>query len=138
VLSALRPVTPGNLTVVIGCGGDRDRAKRPLMGAAAAQLADVAIFTSDNPRSEDPLEILAEMLAGALTVPRVDRAHVVVEPDRAAAIAAAITGARKGDVVLIAGKGHERGQYTAGEVIPFDDRQVAAQVLSDLRPMGDA
>ncbi len=142
VLSALRPVTAGNLRVVLGCGGDRDRAKRPLMGAAAAELADVAIFTSDNPRSEDPLEILAGMLAGALTVPAVDRAHVVVEPDRAAAIATAITGARKGDVVLIAGKGHERGQYAAGEVIPFDDREVAAQVLSDLRqpyrpPRGD-
>ena len=138
VLSALRPVTAGNLRVVIGCGGDRDRAKRPLMGAAAAQLADVAIFTSDNPRSEDPLGILAEMLAGALTVPALDRAHVVVEPDRAAAIATAIAGARKGDVVLIAGKGHERGQYTAVEVIPFDDREVAARVLSDLGPMGDA
>jgi UDP-N-acetylmuramoyl-L-alanyl-D-glutamate--2,6-diaminopimelate ligase len=91
----------------------------------------VAIFTSDNPRSEDPLEILAEMLAGALSVPAADRAHVVIEPDRAAAIATAITGASKGDVVLIAGKGHERGQYAAGEVIPFDDREVAARVLSD-------
>ena len=135
VLSALRPVTAGNLRVVLGCGGDRDRAKRPLMGAAAAQLSDVAILTSDNPRSEDPLEILAEMLAGALTVPAADRAHVIIEPDRAAAIATAITGARKGDVVLIAGKGHERGQYAAGEVIPFDDREVAARVLADIRPL---
>lgn len=137
VLSALRPVTPGNLRIVLGCGGDRDKGKRPLMGAAAASLADVAIFTSDNPRSEDPLEILAEMLAGALTVPAADRAHVIIEPDRAAAIATAISGAGKGDVVLIAGKGHERGQYAGGEVIPFDDREVAAQVLSEIRPLGD-
>ena len=132
VLAALRPVTAGNLRIVLGCGGDRDRAKRPLMGAAAAELADVAIFTSDNPRSEDPLTILAEMLEGALSVPPGDRAHVIIEPDRAAAIGNAIAGASKGDVVLIAGKGHERGQYVAGQVIPFDDREVAAQVLKDL------
>jgi UDP-N-acetylmuramoyl-L-alanyl-D-glutamate--2,6-diaminopimelate ligase len=129
VLGALRPVTAGNLRIVIGCGGDRDKAKRPLMGGAAARLADVAILTSDNPRSEDPLAILAEMLAGALSVPQDERGHIIVEPDRAAAIRLAITGAAKGDVVLIAGKGHERGQYIAGQVIPFDDREVAAEVL---------
>jgi UDP-N-acetylmuramoyl-L-alanyl-D-glutamate--2,6-diaminopimelate ligase len=129
VLDALRPVTAGNLRIVLGCGGDRDKAKRPLMGAAAARLADVAILTSDNPRSEDPLEILAQMLAGALTVPEPERAHVIIEPDRAAAIRLAITGAAKGDVVLIAGKGHEHGQYVAGQVLPFDDREVAADVL---------
>jgi len=131
VLSALRPVTQGRLWIVLGCGGDRDAAKRPLMGAAAAELADVAIFTSDNPRSEDPLAILGEMLAGTLAVPQKDRAHVIVEPDRAAAIGMAIGGAAKGDVVLIAGKGHERGQYVADQVIPFDDRDVAAQFLAD-------
>jgi UDP-N-acetylmuramoyl-L-alanyl-D-glutamate--2,6-diaminopimelate ligase len=130
VLDALRPVTLGNLTIVLGCGGDRDRAKRPLMGAAAAGLADVAILTSDNPRSEDPLGILAEMLAGALTVPAEARAHVIIEPDRAAAIGLAMTGAAKGDVVLVAGKGHERGQYTGTSVIPFDDREVAAEALA--------
>jgi UDP-N-acetylmuramoyl-L-alanyl-D-glutamate--2,6-diaminopimelate ligase len=129
VLDALRPVTAGNLRIVLGCGGDRDKTKRPLMGAAAARLADVAILTSDNPRSEDPLEILAQMLAGALTVPEPERAHVIIEPDRAAAIRLAITGAAKGDVVLIAGKGHEHGQYVAGQVLPFDDREVAADVL---------
>jgi len=129
VLEALRPVTLGNLTIVLGCGGDRDRAKRPLMGAAAAGLADVAIFTSDNPRSEDPLGILAEMLAGALGVPPRDRAHVIIEPDRAAAIGLAMAGAGKGDVVLVAGKGHERGQYAGASVIPFDDREVAAEAL---------
>jgi UDP-N-acetylmuramoyl-L-alanyl-D-glutamate--2,6-diaminopimelate ligase len=133
VLGALRPVTAGRLAIVLGCGGDRDRAKRPLMGAAAAALADTAIFTSDNPRSEDPLAILAEMLTGSLSVPRADRAHVVIEPDRAAAIGLAISRAGKGDVVLIAGKGHERGQYAGGEVIPFDDREVAAEALTRRR-----
>ncbi|HET7018086.1 MAG TPA: UDP-N-acetylmuramoyl-L-alanyl-D-glutamate--2,6-diaminopimelate ligase [Streptosporangiaceae bacterium] len=132
VLSALRPVTTGSLRVVLGCGGDRDRAKRPMMGAAAAELADIAILTSDNPRSEDPLAILAEMLAGTLTVPQDKRAHVIIEPDRAAAINLAIAGAGKGDLVLIAGKGHERGQYIAGQVIPFDDREVAAEALAEL------
>jgi UDP-N-acetylmuramoyl-L-alanyl-D-glutamate--2,6-diaminopimelate ligase len=130
VLDALRPVTLGNLAIVLGCGGDRDRAKRPMMGAAAAELADVAIFTNDNPRSEDSLGILAEMLAGALTVPARDRAHVIVEPDRAAAIGLAITRATKGDVVLVAGKGHERGQYTGSSVLPFDDREVTAEALA--------
>ena len=130
VLDALRPVTLGNLTIVLGCGGDRDRAKRPLMGAAAAGLADVAVLTSDNPRSEDPLAILAEMLTGALTVPAASRAHVIIEPDRAAAIEVAVGRAAKGDVVLVAGKGHERGQYAGAEVIPFDDREVAAEAIA--------
>jgi len=131
VLKALRLVTPGSLLIVLGCGGDRDRGKRPLMAAAAAELADVAILTSDNPRSEDPLAILYEMLAGTLSVPPPDRAHVIVEPDRAAAIAMAIGCAAKGDVVVIAGKGHERGQIVGDQVIPFDDREVAARALAD-------
>jgi UDP-N-acetylmuramoyl-L-alanyl-D-glutamate--2,6-diaminopimelate ligase len=130
VLRALRPVTLGSLAIVLGCGGDRDRAKRPQMGAAAASLAETAIFTSDNPRSEDPLAILAEMLDGTLAVPAGDRAHVIIEPDRAAAISLAIERAGKGDVVLIAGKGHEKGQYAGGSVIPFDDRAVAAEALT--------
>jgi UDP-N-acetylmuramoyl-L-alanyl-D-glutamate--2,6-diaminopimelate ligase len=133
VLTDLRQVTQGRLTIVLGCGGDRDRGKRPMMGAAAARLADVAIFTSDNPRSEDPLAILAEMLAGALQVPQGERAHVVLEPDRADAIALAVGAAGKGDIVLVAGKGHERGQYVGGAVIPFDDREVAAAALRQLR-----
>ncbi|HEV2373935.1 MAG TPA: UDP-N-acetylmuramoyl-L-alanyl-D-glutamate--2,6-diaminopimelate ligase [Streptosporangiaceae bacterium] len=130
VLKGLRPVTGGRLVIVLGCGGDRDRAKRPLMGAAAARLADVAILTSDNPRSEDPLAILVDMLEGVLEVPSDDRARVVVEPDRAAAIETAVAMADKGDVVLIAGKGHERGQYAGGTVVPFDDREVAAEALA--------
>lgn len=138
VLTSLRQVTQGNLTIVLGCGGDRDRGKRQLMGAAAARLADLAIFTSDNPRSEDPLAILAEMISGALQVRQQERAHVVVEPDRAGAIAMAIGSAGKGDVVLVAGKGHERGQYIGGAVIPFDDREVAAQALAQRRASEDA
>ncbi len=137
-LTTMRQVTQGSLAIVLGCGGDRDRGKRRLMGAAAARLADIAIFTSDNPRSEDPLAILAEMLAGALEVPQEQRGHVIIEPDRGAAISLAIGSAGKGDVVLIAGKGHEQGQYLAGSVIPFDDRQVASQALLRRRAIEDA
>ena len=132
VLRSLRPVTQGNLIIVLGCGGDRDRAKRPMMGAAAASLADVAILTSDNPRSEDPLAILAAMLHGVLSVPQEERARVIIEPDRAAAIAQAVGLAVPGDVIVVAGKGHETGQYVAGAVLPFDDRQVTAAALGQL------
>jgi UDP-N-acetylmuramoyl-L-alanyl-D-glutamate--2,6-diaminopimelate ligase len=129
VLRALRFVTQGNLYIVLGCGGDRDRGKRPLMGAAAASLADVAVLTSDNPRSEDPLAILAAMLEGVLTVPPGQRGRVIVEPERGAAIGYAISMAGEGDVVVVAGKGHERGQYVAGAVLPFDDAEVASEAL---------
>jgi UDP-N-acetylmuramoyl-L-alanyl-D-glutamate--2,6-diaminopimelate ligase len=131
LLSALREVTQGRLLIVVGCGGDRDRGKRSLIGAAAARLADIAILTSDNPRSEDPLAILAEMLSGAVGVPQSERGQVTVLPDRAAAIGAAVAAAEKGDVVVIAGKGHEHGQYVGGSVIPFDDREVAAAALRE-------
>ncbi|WP_411111276.1 UDP-N-acetylmuramoyl-L-alanyl-D-glutamate--2,6-diaminopimelate ligase [Streptomyces sp. c-19] len=124
VLRSLREVTEGRLHVVIGCGGDRDTTKRGPMGAATARLADTAVLTSDNPRSEDPLVILTAMLAGAAEVPAGERGDVLVEPDRAAAIAAAVARARPGDTVLIAGKGHEQGQDVAGVVRPFDDREV--------------
>ncbi|WP_031160104.1 UDP-N-acetylmuramoyl-L-alanyl-D-glutamate--2,6-diaminopimelate ligase [Streptosporangium roseum] len=129
VLRSLREVTAGKLTVVLGCGGDRDRGKRPMMGEAAARLADVAILTSDNPRSEDPLRILAEMMNGVLGVSQDERAHVIIEPDRAAAIDLAISRAGFGDVVVVAGKGHEQGQYVGDEVLPFDDRQVVADAI---------
>ncbi|WP_433258804.1 UDP-N-acetylmuramoyl-L-alanyl-D-glutamate--2,6-diaminopimelate ligase [Streptosporangium sp. CA-135522] len=129
VLRSLREVTTGRLTVVLGCGGDRDRGKRPMMGEAAARLADVAILTSDNPRSEDPLQILAEMMNGVLGVSQDERAHVIIEPDRAAAIDLAIGRAGFGDVVVVAGKGHEQGQYVGGEILPFDDRQVVADAI---------
>ncbi len=124
VLRALRTTTDGRIHAVLGCGGDRDATKRGPMGAALARLADTAVLTSDNPRSEDPLQILTAMLAGAAQVPAAQRGHVIVEPDRAAAVAAAVALARPGDIVLVAGKGHEQGQDIAGEVRPFDDREV--------------
>ncbi|MFC0556005.1 UDP-N-acetylmuramoyl-L-alanyl-D-glutamate--2,6-diaminopimelate ligase [Planotetraspora thailandica] len=133
VLTSLRTVLEdgpgGRLTVVLGCGGDRDRGKRPQMGEAAARLADTVILTSDNPRTEDPLEILTAMLEGVLDVPQEERAHVIVEPDRAAAIELAVSRAEPGDVIVVAGKGHEQGQYVGDQVIPFDDREVAAQAV---------
>jgi len=121
LLAAVRAVTPGRVIMVLGCGGDRDRAKRPLMGAAAAG-ADLAVLTSDNPRSEDPHQILAEMAAGA--------PDAVREVDRRAAIALAVRSARPGDAVVVAGKGHETGQEVAGTVTPFDDRVVLREALS--------
>lgn len=129
VLKALRKVTEGKVHIVLGCGGDRDRTKRGPMGAAAARLADTAVLTSDNPRSEDPLAILATMLEGAASVPVHERGEVQVFEDRAAAIAAAVARARPGDTVLVAGKGHEQGQDIAGVVRPFDDRQVLREAI---------
>jgi UDP-N-acetylmuramoyl-L-alanyl-D-glutamate--2,6-diaminopimelate ligase len=133
VLGTLRPLTDGSLSIVLGCGGDRDTGKRPVMGEIAARRADLAVFTDDNPRSEDPWSILTAMVGGVLHVPEDERAHVVVEPDRAAAIALAVGRARRGDVVLVAGKGHEQGQYVAGEVLPFDDREVVRRALRERR-----
>ncbi len=124
VLRSLRKVTEGRVHVVLGCGGDRDTTKRGPMGAAAARLADTAVLTSDNPRSEDPLRILAAMLSGAAEVPVHERGDVLVEADRGAAIEAAVARAEPGDTVLVAGKGHEQGQDVHGVVRPFDDREV--------------
>ncbi|MEM9286880.1 MAG: UDP-N-acetylmuramoyl-L-alanyl-D-glutamate--2,6-diaminopimelate ligase [Pseudomonadota bacterium] len=124
-LSALRPHTKGKLHVVFGCGGDRDTGKRPLMGQVANDLADSAIVTDDNPRSEDPATIRQAILAGAPNASDIG--------DRQAAIETAIAEAAPGDMVLIAGKGHETGQDIAGEKIPFDDRDVARGVLQPLR-----
>jgi UDP-N-acetylmuramoyl-L-alanyl-D-glutamate--2,6-diaminopimelate ligase len=118
-------VDGGRLVVVLGCGGDRDRGKRPLMGAAAAHAADVAVFTNDNPRSEDPQAILDAMVAGAAG----GEARVIVEPDRRRAIDIAIAECADGDVLVVAGKGHEQGQETAGVVQPFDDRIVLRDAL---------
>ena len=122
LLEAVRRVTPGKVIGVLGCGGDRDRGKRPAMGRALADGADVAILTSDNPRSEDPAAVLAEMAAGAPDALR--------EVDRRAAIALAVSLAGPGDAVVVAGKGHESGQEVAGVVTPFDDRQVLREVLT--------
>jgi len=134
VLEAARGVVPdgGRLAVVIGCGGDRDRTKRPRMGAAAVRGADRVYLTSDNPRSEDPRGILEAMRAGSDEAVRAGIATgevVAVEPDRARAIEAALGDAEPGDVVVIAGKGHETEQIIGTERIPFDDRVVAADVL---------
>ena len=123
--SARAVVAPeARVIVVFGCGGDRDRAKRPMMGQVAADAADLAFLTNDNPRSEDPLAIIAEVLAG---VPL--RRTVTVEPDRGAAIGMALGAARPGDIVVIAGKGHETGQTTGDVTVPFDDREVARRLL---------
>jgi UDP-N-acetylmuramoyl-L-alanyl-D-glutamate--2,6-diaminopimelate ligase len=126
VLRAARELAPGRVICVFGCGGDRDRGKRPLMGRIVSELADVAIVTSDNPRSEDPLAIIDEIVAGMPAEP-------VIEPDRARAIGAAIELASADDVVVIAGKGHERGQEVAGVVTPFDDAEVAGEALRTLK-----
>jgi UDP-N-acetylmuramoyl-L-alanyl-D-glutamate--2,6-diaminopimelate ligase len=125
VLSSARALTDGRLHVVFGCGGDRDRKKRPLMGEIAARLADRVFVTSDNPRSEQPDAIIAEILSG------IDR-PVEHSADRRAAIFAAVAGAQDGDVVIIAGKGHEQGQeFAGGEKLPFDDVSVAREALRD-------
>ena len=125
VLRAARDLAEERVITVFGCGGDRDRGKRPVMGAIAGRLSDIAIATSDNPRSEDPAAILDEVLAGA--PPNVERVQ-----DRAAAIGAAIERARGGDVVVVAGKGHEQGQeFAGGRKEPFDDITVARRLLSE-------
>jgi UDP-N-acetylmuramoyl-L-alanyl-D-glutamate--2,6-diaminopimelate ligase len=125
VLTALRPVTAGRLIVVIGAGGDRDHGKRPLMGAAAAESADVVIVTDDNPRTERPAAVRAEVMAGAEAGPGV----AVEIAGRRAAIAHAVDMAHLGDTVVVAGKGHERGQEVDGVVHPFDDRAVLRELI---------
>ena len=113
------------MITLFGCGGDRDRAKRPLMGQAAGELSDLVMLTSDNPRSEDPLQIMNDALVGV----RRSDTRTIVEPDRAQAIRKAIDEARAGDLVLIAGKGHETYQIFADRTIHFDDREEAREAL---------
>jgi len=125
VLRTARDLAQNRLICVFGCGGDRDRGKRPLMGRIASELADLAIVTSDNPRSEEPDAIIGEIVAGAA-------GEIEVEPDRREAIARAIDAAQEGDVVVIAGKGHEQGQQFADGTVPFDDRDVAREALRRL------
>jgi UDP-N-acetylmuramoyl-L-alanyl-D-glutamate--2,6-diaminopimelate ligase len=125
VIAVARGLSPKRVITLFGCGGDRDRAKRPLMGQAAAEASDFVVLTSDNPRSEDPLAIMNDALVG---LRRVDVPHIV-EPDRAAAIARAIQEAREGDIVILAGKGHEAYQILKDQTIAFDDRVVAREVL---------
>jgi len=125
LLAAVRAITTGRVLCVLGCGGDRDRGKRPLMGLAAVRGADLAVLTSDNPRGEDPLAILTEMAART--------PGVLVEPDRAAAIELAVRAALPGDTLVLAGKGHETGQEIAGVLTPFDDRQVLLRAMQGVR-----
>jgi UDP-N-acetylmuramoyl-L-alanyl-D-glutamate--2,6-diaminopimelate ligase len=136
LLDALRPLTPGALVVVFGCGGDRDRGKRPLMGEAAARRADLVILTSDNPRTEEPVRILADIEEGVrtvglarLAVPRAGTRGYVVEPDRRAAIALAVGLARSGDLVVVAGKGHEDYQIVGTAKRHLDDREEVRRAL---------
>jgi UDP-N-acetylmuramoyl-L-alanyl-D-glutamate--2,6-diaminopimelate ligase len=124
-VEAVRGITPGQVFVVVGAGGDRDRAKRGPMGSAAS-AADLVVVTSDNPRSEDPAAIVDQVLEGVTTAS-------IRQPNRAKAIAEAIDAAEIGDVVLILGKGHEKGQEIAGTLYEFDDRQVAREHLNSLR-----
>jgi UDP-N-acetylmuramoyl-L-alanyl-D-glutamate--2,6-diaminopimelate ligase len=119
----------GRVLTVFGCGGDRDRTKRPRMGRAAAEASEIIVVTSDNPRSEEPRAIIDEILPGTAGMP----ATVEVEPDRSKAIALAMTRARAGDIVVIAGKGHEKTQTIGKQVLPFDDVAVARQALAWLK-----
>jgi UDP-N-acetylmuramoyl-L-alanyl-D-glutamate--2,6-diaminopimelate ligase len=119
----------GRVITLFGCGGDRDRTKRPRMGRAAAEGSDLVVLTSDNPRSEEPLSIIEEALAGV----RETATECIVEPDRAAAIGIAIRAARNGDIVLLAGKGHEKKQVLRDRTVPFDDVVVAENLLKELR-----
>ncbi len=130
VIQAARELAAGKGRVItlFGCGGDRDRSKRPLMGEAAGSLSDLVVLTSDNPRSEDPLNIINDAVIGLQRA----NARYQVEADRAAAIRKAISEARAGDIVLLAGKGHETYQACAGRTVPFDDREVARRVLEEL------
>jgi UDP-N-acetylmuramoyl-L-alanyl-D-glutamate--2,6-diaminopimelate ligase len=138
VLGSLRPLVAGRIVCVFGCGGDRDRGKRPLMGEAVGRGADVAVLTSDNPRTEDPLAIIADAERGIAraesprlaAVAGVERGYVVL-PDRASAIASAIAAARRGDCVIIAGKGHEDYQIVGQTKVPFEDRAVALRALRE-------
>jgi UDP-N-acetylmuramoyl-L-alanyl-D-glutamate--2,6-diaminopimelate ligase len=130
LLDNLREVTTGRLIVVFGCGGDRDATKRPLMGAAAAARADIVLVTSDNPRREEPQSIIDAVVSGI--DPR-SAAIVLTEPDRRAAIGSALGLARPGDLVVVAGKGHETTQTAGGHIRPFDDRAVARQLLEARR-----
>jgi UDP-N-acetylmuramoyl-L-alanyl-D-glutamate--2,6-diaminopimelate ligase len=145
VLTALRALGPRRLICVFGCGGDRDRGKRPIMGAIAGQLADLAILTSDNPRSEDPLAIIAEVEAGLhtsgtaklkLTNARISHGYLI-DSDRRAAIELALKLAGEGDVIVIAGKGHEDYQLVGGRRLDFDDRVVVREITQMINRSGD-
>jgi len=132
LLAAVRELVTGRVIVVLGCGGDRDPYKRPVMGAAAVRGSDLAVLTADNPRSEDPDAILAAMAAGAESVSPAAGGRWLVQPDRRAAIDIAVRAAGAGDVVVVAGKGHELGQDVGGQVRAFDDRVELRAAIEDL------
>ena len=134
VLTALRGLRAGTIICVFGCGGDRDRGKRPIMGEIAGRLADVPLLTSDNPRSEDPIAIIAEVEKGLIAAGRTrsENGGYIVEADRRAAIRVALKIAKAGDAVLIAGKGHEDYQLVGGRVLSFDDRVVVREIAAEL------
>jgi UDP-N-acetylmuramoyl-L-alanyl-D-glutamate--2,6-diaminopimelate ligase len=134
LLETARPLADGRLITVFGCGGDRDRTKRPLMGAVAGRLSDLIVVTSDNPRSEDPVKIIEEVQRGITPDTRRDTSQrLLAVVDRRAAIHTAIELARPGDLVLIAGKGHEKYQVIGTQVLPFDDVAVAREALGKRR-----
>jgi UDP-N-acetylmuramoyl-L-alanyl-D-glutamate--2,6-diaminopimelate ligase len=133
LLETARPLTRGRLITVFGCGGDRDRTKRPLMGAVAGRLSDLIVVTSDNPRSEDPARIIEEIQRGITPNTRRDAGQLLTIVDRRAAIAKAIQTARPGDVVLVAGKGHEKYQVIGDRTLPFDDVAIAREALARWR-----
>jgi UDP-N-acetylmuramyl-tripeptide synthetase len=143
-LAALRAIGAPRIVCVFGCGGDRDRKKRPIMGAIAARLSELAVVTSDNPRSEPPEAIIAEIVPGLREAGAVEAAagaghggkRFIVEPDRRRAIATAIAASRPGDTVLIAGKGHETYQIIGPQTIHFDDREEAAAALEKIEAEG--
>jgi UDP-N-acetylmuramoyl-L-alanyl-D-glutamate--2,6-diaminopimelate ligase len=125
VLRNLKALKPKSLITVVGCGGDRDRTKRPVMSKIACNYSDLVIITSDNPRSEDPLSIIKEMEAGCRGF-----SHYHIEPDRKKAIQLALKNRHPGDLILIAGKGHETYQIIGQQTFPFDDRQIARECLT--------
>jgi UDP-N-acetylmuramoyl-L-alanyl-D-glutamate--2,6-diaminopimelate ligase len=131
VLATIKKLQQGGeqIITVVGCGGDRDRSKRKLMGAAAVEFSNKVIFTSDNPRSEDPVLIINDMLEG---VDSADRMKVLSIPDRKEAIRTAVMMAREEDIVLLAGKGHEKYQEIKGVKMPFDDKEILSQTFTEL------
>lgn len=133
LLETARPLARGRLITLFGCGGERDRTKRPLMGAVASRLSDVLVITSDNPRHENPLRIIEEIQRGITPDTRRDDAPLFAIADRRAAIAKAIDAARPGDMVLLAGKGHEKYQIVGDEHVPFDDVAIARELLGRRR-----
>jgi UDP-N-acetylmuramoyl-L-alanyl-D-glutamate--2,6-diaminopimelate ligase len=133
LLAAAHALKAGRIITVFGCGGDRDRGKRPKMGRAATERSDVVILTSDNPRTEDPMTILKEVEAGVREVLQADRVRYEMIPDRRMAIETAIREAKPGDMVLIAGKGHEDYQIVGKQKLRFDDREVAREAVGKLQ-----